>query len=190
MGFASVVVSLIRCSCHRCCHDGGRRQLGAAGGANAAQQAGPGGFPRTRPQYIRRSHPSSWPHLRAGSVRRSACRAGSGERACPVGSANHPGGNVAPDTLVFTLASCRRLGVERPFSRLEIFDGVGHIPQLEAPVGFAMSLERFLEQTGPARLDAREWRARFQTITDEWWRARTSRRAGGWPNAIQGADRT
>ena len=47
-------------------------------------------------------------------------------------------------------------------SRLEIFDGVGHIPHLEAPERFVAVLERFLEQTEPARFDAREWRARFQ----------------------------
>ena len=51
-------------------------------------------------------------------------------------------------------------------SRLEIFDGVGHIPQLEAPDRFVTVLERFLEQTDPARFDARVWRARFQSTTD------------------------
>ena len=52
-------------------------------------------------------------------------------------------------------------------SRLEIFDGVGHIPQLEAPARFVAVLEWFLEQTEPARFDAREWRARFLAATDE-----------------------
>jgi pimeloyl-ACP methyl ester carboxylesterase len=61
-------------------------------------------------------------------------------------------------------------------SRLEIFDGVGHIPHLEAPGRFVAVLERFLEQTEPARFDEREWRARFQTITSESRKARTSRR--------------
>jgi len=64
-------------------------------------------------------------------------------------------------------------------SRLEIFDGVGHLPQLEAPARFVAVLERFLEQTAPARFDAREWRTRFQTTTDELQRARTSRKAAG-----------
>lgn len=59
-------------------------------------------------------------------------------------------------------------------SRLEIFDGVGHIPQLEAPERFVAVLERFLEQTEPARFDARAWRARFQTVTAESREARTS----------------
>jgi pimeloyl-ACP methyl ester carboxylesterase len=64
-------------------------------------------------------------------------------------------------------------------SRLEIFDGVGHIPQLEAPARFVAVLERFLEQTEPARFDVAEWRARLQTTADELQRARTSRRAAG-----------
>jgi pimeloyl-ACP methyl ester carboxylesterase len=64
-------------------------------------------------------------------------------------------------------------------SSLEIFDEVGHLPQLEAPARFVAVLERFLEQTPPARFDAREWRARFQTTTDALQRARTSRRAAG-----------
>jgi pimeloyl-ACP methyl ester carboxylesterase len=51
-------------------------------------------------------------------------------------------------------------------SRLEVFDGVGHIPQLEAPARFVAVLEQFLEQTNPARFDARAWRARFQSTTD------------------------
>lgn len=63
-------------------------------------------------------------------------------------------------------------------SRLEIFAGVGHIPQLEAPARFVAVLERFLEETEPARFDAREWRARFQTA-DEPQRARKLRRAAG-----------
>ncbi|HTX12974.1 MAG TPA: alpha/beta fold hydrolase [Solirubrobacteraceae bacterium] len=64
-------------------------------------------------------------------------------------------------------------------SRLEIFDGVGHIPQLEAPARFVAALERFLDQTEPVRFDAQEWRARFQTASDELQKARTSRRAAG-----------
>jgi pimeloyl-ACP methyl ester carboxylesterase len=48
-------------------------------------------------------------------------------------------------------------------SRLEVFDGVGHIPQLEAPARFVAVLERFLEQTAPASFDAGAWRARFHS---------------------------
>ena len=50
-------------------------------------------------------------------------------------------------------------------SRLEIFEGVGHLPQLEAPAQFVTALERFLEDTEPARFDAGRWRARLQTPT-------------------------
>jgi pimeloyl-ACP methyl ester carboxylesterase len=49
-----------------------------------------------------------------------------------------------------------------PGSRLEVFDGVGHLPQLEAPSRFVATLERFLDETEPARFDPEEWRARFQ----------------------------
>ncbi len=50
-----------------------------------------------------------------------------------------------------------------PGSRLEIFDDVGHIPQLAAPARFVAVLERFLEKTEPAPFDPHAWRARFQT---------------------------
>ena len=50
-----------------------------------------------------------------------------------------------------------------PGSRLEIFKGVGHLPQVETPGRFVAVLERFLKQTQPARFDAREWRARLQS---------------------------
>jgi pimeloyl-ACP methyl ester carboxylesterase len=46
-------------------------------------------------------------------------------------------------------------------SRLEILDGVGHVPQLEAPGRFLVALEAFLRETEPARFDADEWRARL-----------------------------
>lgn len=48
-------------------------------------------------------------------------------------------------------------------SRLEVFDGVGHLPQLEAPGRFIAVLERFLAETEPAQFDRDEWRARFRT---------------------------
>ncbi len=49
-----------------------------------------------------------------------------------------------------------------PNSRLEIFEDVGHLPQLEAPGRFIATLQRFLEETEPARFDREEWVARFQ----------------------------
>jgi pimeloyl-ACP methyl ester carboxylesterase len=54
-----------------------------------------------------------------------------------------------------------------PGSRLEIFDGVGHLPQLEAPARFVATLERFLEQTEPAQFDPGQWRARFRPAAGE-----------------------
>jgi pimeloyl-ACP methyl ester carboxylesterase len=62
-------------------------------------------------------------------------------------------------------------------SRLEIFDGVGHLPQLEAPGRFVAVLEQFIEETEPARFDAGEWRARFRPPDDEVGFAREARRA-------------
>ncbi len=49
-----------------------------------------------------------------------------------------------------------------PASRLEVFDDVGHLPQLEAPGRFIAVLESFLDETEPAQFDRDEWRARFQ----------------------------
>ncbi|MBA3866071.1 MAG: alpha/beta fold hydrolase [Solirubrobacterales bacterium] len=50
-----------------------------------------------------------------------------------------------------------------PGSRLEVFPGVGHVPQLESPGSFVAALERFLDETEPAEFDRDEWRARFKT---------------------------
>jgi pimeloyl-ACP methyl ester carboxylesterase len=47
-------------------------------------------------------------------------------------------------------------------SRLEVFEGVGHVPQLEAPGRFVASLQSFVEETEPAHFDREEWVARFQ----------------------------
>jgi len=49
-----------------------------------------------------------------------------------------------------------------PGSRLEIFDGVGHLPQVEQPSRFITVLEDFLAETEPARFDREEWRARIK----------------------------
>ncbi len=48
-----------------------------------------------------------------------------------------------------------------PGSRLEIFEGVGHMPQLEAPGRFVAVLERFLAETAPALWQTERWRARL-----------------------------
>jgi pimeloyl-ACP methyl ester carboxylesterase len=49
-----------------------------------------------------------------------------------------------------------------PGSKLEIFGGVGHLPQIEQPGRFIAVLESFLAETEPARFDRDEWRARFK----------------------------
>ena len=54
-----------------------------------------------------------------------------------------------------------------PHSRLEIFDGVGHLPQLEAPGRFVAVLERFLAETEPARFDSKQWRSRLRAVANE-----------------------
>jgi len=48
-----------------------------------------------------------------------------------------------------------------PGSRLEVFEGVGHLPQVEAPERFVEVLERFLRETEPAPFDPQDWRERF-----------------------------
>ncbi|MGV1047961.1 MAG: alpha/beta fold hydrolase [Solirubrobacterales bacterium] len=50
-----------------------------------------------------------------------------------------------------------------PASRLEIFEGVGHVPQLEAPGSFIAAVQRFLAETEPAHFDREEWLARFKS---------------------------
>jgi pimeloyl-ACP methyl ester carboxylesterase len=51
-------------------------------------------------------------------------------------------------------------------SSLEVFDGVGHVPQLEAPGRFVAVLERFLADTEPARWDTESWRARLTAASE------------------------
>lgn len=44
-----------------------------------------------------------------------------------------------------------------PGSRLVVFDGVGHLPQVEAPLRFTRALEDFLAETEPADFDRERW---------------------------------
>jgi pimeloyl-ACP methyl ester carboxylesterase len=53
-----------------------------------------------------------------------------------------------------------------PDSRLEIFEDVGHLPQLEAPGRFVAVLNQFLDETEPAQFDGEAWRARLRTGTE------------------------
>ena len=52
-------------------------------------------------------------------------------------------------------------------SRLEIFEGVGHLPQLEAPGLFIAALERFIAETEPARIDPEHWRDRLRIASGQ-----------------------
>lgn len=49
-----------------------------------------------------------------------------------------------------------------PQSRFEVFEGAGHVPQLECPGKFVAVLERFLGETEPAQFDRDEWVGRFK----------------------------
>jgi pimeloyl-ACP methyl ester carboxylesterase len=52
-------------------------------------------------------------------------------------------------------------------SQLEVFDAVGHLPQIEAPSRFTAVLERFIAETQPAAFDPTEWRGRLQATGRE-----------------------
>jgi pimeloyl-ACP methyl ester carboxylesterase len=54
-----------------------------------------------------------------------------------------------------------------PGSRLEVFEGVGHLPQLEAPGRFIAVLERFITENEPARFDSAQWRGRLGAVGSE-----------------------
>jgi len=54
-----------------------------------------------------------------------------------------------------------------PGSRLEIFEGVGHLPQLEAPGRFIAVLERFIAENEPALFDSEQWRGRLRVVANE-----------------------
>jgi len=47
-------------------------------------------------------------------------------------------------------------------SRLEIFENVGHMPQIEAPAKFVAVLERFVSETAPNSFDVDQWRERVR----------------------------
>ncbi|MGD0455239.1 MAG: alpha/beta fold hydrolase [Solirubrobacteraceae bacterium] len=58
-----------------------------------------------------------------------------------------------------------------PGSRVEIFDGVGHLPQIEAPSEFIAAVQRFLTETEPAPWDVGRWRAKITSdcVTRAFW---------------------
>jgi pimeloyl-ACP methyl ester carboxylesterase len=49
-------------------------------------------------------------------------------------------------------------------SRLEVFEGAGHLPQLEESGRFVAVLERFIAENEPARFDSEQWRGRLRTV--------------------------
>jgi pimeloyl-ACP methyl ester carboxylesterase len=54
-----------------------------------------------------------------------------------------------------------------PGSQLEIFKGVGHLPQLEAPGHFIAVLERFLTENEPSQFDVQQWRGRLRAASGQ-----------------------
>ncbi|MGO8907444.1 MAG: 1-acyl-sn-glycerol-3-phosphate acyltransferase [Solirubrobacteraceae bacterium] len=80
--------------------------------------AAPDALSERDPNYIKRSLPFTWPLIAAWFRPdiRGLDRIPARGPILLVG--NHSGGNVAPDTLVFTLGFYRRFGVERPFFQL------------------------------------------------------------------------
>jgi pimeloyl-ACP methyl ester carboxylesterase len=54
-----------------------------------------------------------------------------------------------------------------PGSQLEIFKGVGHLPQLERPERFIAVLERFITENEPAQFDIQQWRRRLRAASGQ-----------------------
>jgi pimeloyl-ACP methyl ester carboxylesterase len=54
-----------------------------------------------------------------------------------------------------------------PGSRFEVFENVGHLPQLEAPGRFVAVLERFIVESEPAEFDSAQWRGRLRIVGGE-----------------------
>ena len=66
-------------------------------------------------------------------------------------------------------------------SRLEVFENVGHLPQLEAPGRFITALEQFIGDTEPASFDAESWRGRLRLASER-------SQADGWDTHLLGDD--
>jgi hypothetical protein len=54
-----------------------------------------------------------------------------------------------------------------PGSRLEVFENVGHLPQIEVPGRFVLAVERFIAETDPSPFDAERWRGRLRIATEQ-----------------------
>jgi pimeloyl-ACP methyl ester carboxylesterase len=72
------------------------------------------------------------------------------------------------EDLIIPVAHARAAHELMPSSTLEIFQNVGHFPQVEAPQRFVDALQRFCADTEPAVFDPEVWRARIRAaqITD------------------------
>ena len=62
---------------------------------------------------------------------------------------------------IIPVAHAREAHEKLQGSQLEVFEDVGHLPQIEVPGRFVAALERFLAETEPAEFDPAAWRARF-----------------------------
>jgi pimeloyl-ACP methyl ester carboxylesterase len=54
-----------------------------------------------------------------------------------------------------------------PGSQLQIFEGVGHLPQIEAPAQFIAVLERFIAENEPSQFDIEQWRRRLRAASGQ-----------------------
>lgn len=59
----------------------------------------------------------------------------------------------------------RRAHAAMPGSRIEVFDGVGHLPFHSDPARFVALLEEFLATTAPATWSAEQWRELLRSPT-------------------------
>ena len=114
------------------------------------------------PEYIRRTATMLWPVVEAWfrPVIHGLDRIPATGPVLLVG--NHSGGNVAPDTVVFTLAFVRRFGADRPFVQLA-HDLVAAWPPLA-------------------------WLRRFGTVKANWSNARSALAAGAAVLVYPGGD--
>jgi 1-acyl-sn-glycerol-3-phosphate acyltransferase len=92
--------------------------VGGAMSRFVARRAAAATLEQRDPEFIERAVPALWPFL-AAWFRPDVHGLERIPREGPVLIVgNHSGGNVAPDTLVFTLAFIRHFGIERPFFQL------------------------------------------------------------------------
>jgi pimeloyl-ACP methyl ester carboxylesterase len=54
-----------------------------------------------------------------------------------------------------------------PGSRLEVFEGAGHLPQVESPERFVRAVDRFMAETEPSPFDPEQWRERLRPKLDQ-----------------------